>query len=184
MSIISARASLKPYGTTLNGSSPFRFEIILFQCFYLFIYFENITKSVYSTDNLEAALARCGDILGTLKTPLPKTWETRMSHLSSNWDSTRKLLLLEAVLSCESLPFPEQCQACFSGKVSIRCHDCHKNIHSSLPFHNRDGYVDGFFEAIPPTVSVDENGDKQNIGKYFLTTRPKDISLIQSEVHK
>ena len=164
-------------------------DLKLFQCFYLFIYFKNITKSVYSTDNLEAALARCGDILGTLKTPLPKTWETRMSHLSSNWDSTRKLLL-EAVLSCESLPFPEQCQACFSGKVSIRCHDCPKkffcpscdnNIHSSLPFHNRDGYVDGFFEAIPPTVSVDENGDKQNIGKYFLTTRPKDISLIQSK---
>ena len=29
--------------------------------------------------------------------------------------------------------------------------------------------MNGFFEAIPPTVTVDGNGDKQNIGKKFLT---------------
>ena len=100
-----------------------------------------------------------------------------MTNLSSNWDSARKLLM-EAVLSCESLPSPEQCQACLSGNVLIRCHDCPKKffcpscdnkIHALLPFHNRDGYVNGFFEAIPPTVTVDENGYKKNIGKQLLT---------------
>lgn len=96
-----------------------------------------------------------------------------MSNLTANWDSSRKLLL-EAMLAGECLPSPDNCAGCLGRTVRIRCHDCPKRffcpscddeIHSSLPYHSRDGYVNGYFEAIPPTVTVDENGDKQNIGK-------------------
>ena len=127
-----------------------------------------------STDNIEAALARCDEFLSSTNVP-SKNWETRMVNLSSSWDNNRKLLL-EALLNCESLPSPDHCGICLEGKTLIRCHDCPKkffcslcdgNVHSLLPFHNRDGFVGGFFQAIPPTVTIDENGVKQNIGKQI-----------------
>ena len=48
-------------------------------------------------------------------------------------------------------------------------------MHSLLPFHNRDRFVDSFFQAIPPTVIIDENGVKQNIGKQI--SKRKNITL-------
>lgn len=107
-----------------------------------------------------------------------------MVNLSSSWDNNRKLLL-EALLSRESLPSPDHCRICLDKKTPIRCHDCPKkffcsscdvNVHSLLPFHNRDGFVDGFFQPIPPNVIIDENGVKQNIGKQI--SKRKNINLL------
>ena len=127
-------------------------------------------------------MARCDEFLGSTNNP-SKNWETRMVNLSSSWDNNRKLLL-EALLHRESLPSPDHCQICLEEKTLIRCHDCPKkffcsscdvNVHSLLPFHNRDRFVDGFFQAIPPTVIIDENGVKQNIGKQI--SKRKNITL-------
>lgn len=63
---------------------------------------------------------------------------------------------------------------CLEGKVRLRCHDCREKflcptcddkVHSFLPFHYRDGFVNGFFHPIPPTITVSESGEKQDIGK-------------------
>ena len=125
-----------------------------------------------STDNLDAALARCDELLSSFNAS-SQSWETRMVNLSTNWDNIRKLLL-EAVLSCEGLPSPNRCHMCLEGKACIRCHDCPKkffcpscdqDVHSLLPFHDRDGYVNGFFQAIPPTVTIDESGIKRIVGR-------------------
>ena len=112
-----------------------------------------------------------------------------MVDLSSSWDNNRKLLL-EALLNLESLPSPDNCPICLEEKTLMRCHDCPKkffcsscdvNVHSLLPFHNRDGFFDGFFRAIPPTVIIDENGVKQNIGKQL--SKRKNITLKTAIVH-
>lgn len=112
-----------------------------------------------------------------------------MVNLSSSWDNNRNLLL-EALLNLESLPSPDHCQICLEEKTLIRCHDCPKtfscpscdeNVHSFLPFHNRDGFVDGFFQAIPPMVIIDKNGVKQNIGKQI--SKGKNITLKTATVH-
>ena len=125
-----------------------------------------------STDNLDAALARCDELLSSFNVS-SQSWETRMVNLSTNWDNIRKLLL-EAVLSCEGLPSPNPCHMCLEGKVRIRCHDCPKkffcpscdqDVHSLLPFHDRDGYVNEFFQAIPPTVTIDESGIERIVGR-------------------
>ena len=79
-----------------------------------------------STDNLDAALARCDELLSSFDAS-SQSWETRMVNLSTNWDNIRKLLL-EAVLSCEGLPSPNRCHMCLEGKVRIRCHDCPKKF--------------------------------------------------------
>ena len=54
-------------------------------------------------------------------------------------------------------------------------------MHSLLPFHNRDGFVDGFFQAIPPMVIIDKNGVKQNTGKQI--SKRKNITLKTATVH-
>ena len=133
-------------------------------------------------------MARFNEFLGSTNNP-SKNWETRMVDFSSSWDNNRKLLL-EALLNLESLPSPDHCQICLKEKTLIRCHDCPKqffcsscdvNVYSLLPFHNRDGFADGFFQAIPPTVIIDENGVKQNIGKQL--SKRKNITLKTATVH-
>lgn len=47
------------------------------------------------------------------------------------------------------------------------CHSCGEKVHKSLPFHDRDTYVNGYFHAIPPTVGVDGKGYHQIIDKSF-----------------
>ena len=112
-----------------------------------------------------------------------------MVNLSWSLDNNRKLLL-EALLNRESFPSPDHCQIYLEEKTLIRCHDgpkkfccssCDVNVHSLSPFHYRDGFVDGFFQAFPPTVIIDENGVKQNIGKQI--SKRKNITLKTVTVH-
>lgn len=111
----------------------------------------------FSTDDLEAALMSCNNVLTTYKDPATKKWDTRMSNLTMKWDSSRKLLL-EAVRSCQGLPSPNICPHCCEGKVLIRCSDCPKRfycpscdgkVHSSLPFHGREGFCKWFLWGYP-----------------------------------
>lgn len=131
----------------------------------------------FTEDNLEATLAKCDEFLSSFDVPTSsKNWETRMSYLTSNWDSSRKQLI-EAVLSCKGLPSPNYCNLCFKGQVRLRCMECpikfmcsscDEKAHQFLPSHNRDGYITGYFQAIPPTTAVDENGIRQSIGMFAV----------------
>ena len=114
----------------------------------------------------------CNNVLTTYKDPATKKWDTRMSNLTMKWDSSRKLLL-EAVRSCEDLPSPNICPHCCEGKVLIRCSDCPKRfycpscdgkVHSSMA---EKGFVNGFFEAVPLTITIGENGLKKDVGKLL-----------------
>ena len=82
----------------------------------------------FSTDDLEAALTRCNNVLTTYTDPATKKWDTRMSNLTTNWDSSWKLLL-EAVLNCEGLRSPNICPHCCEEKVLIRCSNCPKRFY-------------------------------------------------------
>jgi len=139
-----------------------------------------VTKAIiifFTDDNLEATLAKCDGFLNAFDLPsTSKNWENRMSNLPSRWDSSRKLLF-EAVLSYEGLPSPDCCQMCLEGAVLVRCTECavsfmcpscDEKVHQFLPFHNRDGYLNGYFQSIPPTVTLDENGTMQTTCKYTI----------------
>lgn len=86
-----------------------------------------------------------------------------MFNLTSSWDNVRKQLI-EAVLSCEASPL--QTFAAFVWKAKFMCQSCDEKVHKSLPFHDRDAYVNGYFQAIPPTVGVDEKGYRQIKGNF------------------
>ena len=110
-----------------------------------------------------------------------------MSNLTSSWDNSRKLLF-EAALSCEALPSPDCCRMCLKGTVRVRCMDCavgfmcpscDEKVHQFLPFHNRDGYLNGYFQAIPPTITLDDNGTMQTTCKSTI----KWIGVNESDIH-
>lgn len=145
---------------------------------YQYLLMHIVTKYYFCfiEDDLEAALAKCVEVLSTFQIASSKNWETRMSNLTSSWDNIRKQLI-EAVLSCEGRPSPDICSICLEGKVCIRfmecpkqfmCHTCSEKVHKSLPFHDRDTYVNGYFHAIPPTVGVDGKGYHQIIGNFTI----------------
>ncbi|CAH3160482.1 unnamed protein product [Porites evermanni] len=93
-----------------------------------------------------------------------------MSNLTMKWDSSRKLLL-EAVRSCEGLPLPNVCPHCCEGKVLIRLTAprdftalpvMERYIHPCVSIAEK-GFVNGFFEAIPLTITIGENGLKKDV---------------------
>lgn len=72
---------------------------------YQYLLMHIVTKYYFCfiEDDLEAALAKCEEVLSTFQIASSKDWETWMSNLTSSWDNIRKQLI-EAVLSCEGLP--------------------------------------------------------------------------------
>ena len=67
----------------------------------------------------------------------------------------------------EGMPFIESCHVCQSRNAVIRCMDCcnvlycnscDEAFHQGHPFHDREAFMDGFFQPIPPTTTVDDDG--------------------------
>ena len=63
--------------------------------------------------------------------------------------------------------------------VGFMCPSCDEKVHQFLPFHNRDGYLNGYFQAIPPTITVDDNGTMQTTCKSTI----KWIGVNESDIH-
>ncbi|XP_044163520.1 uncharacterized protein LOC114951222 isoform X3 [Acropora millepora] len=142
-------------------------------------------------DTLEATLAKCDNFLSSFGVPASsKNWETRMMNLTSSWDSSRKQLF-EAFLAFKSPPSPNCCNLCCKGKVQVRCAECpvkfmcsscDEKVHQGLLFHNRDAFVNGYFNAIPPTVVIDEKGNMQTTAKFYpLVNLPTHCSKCKEE---
>ena len=135
------------------------------------------TKIFSTEDTLEATLAKCDNFLSSFGVPASsKNWETRMMNLTSSCYSSRKQLF-EAVLAFKSPPSPNCCNLCFKGKLQVRCAECpvkfmcsscDEKVHQGLLFHNRDAFVNGYFNSIPPTVVIDEKGNMQTTGKVNM----------------
>ena len=69
------------------------------------------------------------------------------------------------------------CCSCKDGNVVARCMDCNGKrlcikcdalIHDQEPFHDRDLFVNNCFEAVAPTVVMDENGDLTLTSELWL----------------
>lgn len=107
-----------------------------------------------------------------LKTPIRQKWSVRIDKNKTSWVNARSKIF-EAVLLESSLP-SHACKKCKENAIAVVCHDCHDwkylcsycdvDIHCTLPFHDRSVIVDGCSRPVPPSISVDVNGDLVNIG--------------------
>lgn len=110
------------------------------------------------------------------KAPSNQNWGQRISNLNESWAGVRQSLFKAVLSSCGVDPEGNICTKCLKNPAFIRCHDCHmhmqlcgpcdQSVHEIhvLPFHDRNAFKSGFFKPIPPTVSVDYDGEWVSAG--------------------
>lgn len=118
-------------------------------------------------ESLEDTITKCKLLLSTFPKDT-KQWDKRMSALNENWDSCRSDIF-EVLVSEEATFENELCCLCFKKQnCKIRCYSCSGKrfcgacdliVHEHNPFHDRDVFVNGFFKAVPPTTTVNNDGD-------------------------
>eukprot|EP00795_Rhopilema_esculentum_P011127 gene11127-20007_t len=100
-------------------------------------------------------------------------WTQRKQVLEENWTSARNDLF-DAFLSTKSIPESAMCcTKCKENVAVIRCTECRKMLCSScdetehiiFPFHDRDTWINGFYEPVGNLVTINE-GEIVLIGRY------------------
>ena len=96
-----------------------------------------------------------------------------MADFQSSWERGRTKIF-EILVGVEFLPKGSLCSVCLAQPATIRCHQCgnshilcHKCdrvCHSTEPFHHREAWFGRHFKAIPPSQTVDENGQVFDAG--------------------
>ncbi len=100
-----------------------------------------------------------------------------MQSVESTWESSRAAIF-KAVLESQAVPSPDAlCFICGKAAV-IRCHQCgprvlmcstcDEEIHEKKPLHDRDVWMNEFFQEIPPTTSVQDDGSLGFSSSYGL----------------
>lgn len=97
------------------------------------------------------------------KPKLQQNWDQRRMANIDSWESTRPVIMTN-VLQRYAVQ-TTNCHQCSNQQAAIRCHDCQTKtllcsncdltVHSECPFHDRQGVINGFYQAIPPTVAID-----------------------------
>eukprot|EP00795_Rhopilema_esculentum_P016199 gene16199-7570_t len=126
-------------------------------------------------ENRDALLLNLRDIESQFPASHPEEteWTQRKRVLEENWTSARNDLF-DAFLSTKSIPEGAMC--CTKCKVNVavlRCTECRKMLCSScdetehiiFPFHDRDTWINGFYEPVGNLVTINE-GEIVLIGRY------------------
>ena len=98
-----------------------------------------------------------------------------MENINVNWDASRPVIF-KAMLSteaencqvcsiCQSKTGIVRCAQCLKGQQWL-CGDCDVLQHEALPFHDREAFLCGHFQFIPPTTGVTGDGNLITIGKF------------------
>ncbi|XP_069187474.1 uncharacterized protein [Procambarus clarkii] len=92
-------------------------------------------------------------------------WQQRGMKAEISWEESRSVLF-EWEVCRHAVPVEDT--KCFKCRIeaSIKCEDCHRLFcyhcdmkkHFLNPFHDRFSWASGYYEALPPTVTVDLNG--------------------------
>ena len=118
------------------------------------------------------------EVLAKWKRNKPKVsqkWEERRMANIESWESMRPVLM-ENVLQGYAIQ-STNCHLCSNTQAVIKCHDCSQTkllceicdttVHAELPLHDRQGAINGFYQAISPIVAFDSTcTNLVNISKY------------------
>ena len=88
-------------------------------------------------------------------------WEKRRQNLEENWANSRSHLL-HSLMFRETVPVNVNCCKCRLQKSVVHCTTCSKlmcsecdsKVHSKYAFHNRQAWLNGYYEGIPNNHSV------------------------------
>ena len=102
-----------------------------------------------------------------------------MQAVEANWESNRESLF-SALLKSHMVPSRDaicffrnkknaviRCHQC--GPRVLMCSNCDERIHEQKPLHDRDVWMNGFFQEISPTDAVLEDGSLGFVSKIQRT---------------
>jgi hypothetical protein len=103
-------------------------------------------------------------------------WTKRMQSVEAVWENSRSAIFA-AILKSHSVPTLEA--VCFScredsavilcrqcGPTVLLCNKCDMTVHETKPLHDRDVWLNGFYQPVPPTETVLSDGSLGFISKY------------------
>ena len=120
------------------------------------------------SESLDDCIAACEELTEEIKSNEQTTWAKRMQSVESVWEGSR-LTIFNALLERHAIPSSNSaCFICASNAPVIRCHQCGPSIlmcsscdievHTKKPLHDRDVWVNGFFQEIAPTTIMLDDG--------------------------
>ena len=117
---------------------------------------------------MDDCIAGCEKLTEEMKSNEQSTWAKRMQSVESAWEGSRAAIF-NALLVSHAIPSSDSaCFICGSNAAVIRCHQCgprllmcsscDNEVHVKKPLHDRDVWMNGFFQEIPPTTIVNDDG--------------------------
>ena len=103
-----------------------------------------------------------------MKSNEQSTWAKRMQSVESAWEGSQAAIF-NALLVSHAIPSSDSaCFICGNNAAVIRClqcgprllmcSSCDNEVHVKKPLHDRDVWMNGFFQEIPPTTIVNDDG--------------------------
>jgi hypothetical protein len=129
----------------------------------------------YFSESLSDCIEACNQMTEEMESNSLSAWTKRMMSVDASWESSRSSIF-DALLRSHAVPSPDAtCFSCHEGHAVIRCHQCgprvllcsacDEKIHETNTLHDRDVWMNGFFQAVPPTTIVLEDGSLGFVSK-------------------
>ena len=113
-------------------------------------------------------IANCESLTQEMKSSSQSMWTKRMQSVEAIWENSRSAIFA-AVLKSHAVPDSEEdCLMCQENRAVVRCrhcgptallcNSCDETTHETKPLHDRDIWVNGFYQPVPPTETVLTDG--------------------------
>ena len=119
---------------------------------------------------MTTCIANCERLTEEIKSSsdIQSIWTKRMQSAETIWENSRSAIFAAVLKSCATPNIEVVCSVCKEDSAVIRCRDCgptallcnncDKTIHDAKPLHDRDIWVNGFYQPVPPTETVSTDG--------------------------
>ena len=111
-----------------------------------------------------------------MKASAPSVWTKRMQAVEAVWENSRPAIFA-AVLQSHATPTSETCcsncrndtaivRSLHCGPSVLLCNSCDEASHKMKPLHDREIWIDGFYQPLTPTETVLLDGSLGFKSKY------------------
>ena len=133
-------------------------------------------------------IANCESLTHEMKSSTQSMWAKRMQSVEAVWENSRADIFA-AVLKSHATPNIEAvCFMCRDDTAVVRCRNCGPTVllctncdettHQTKPLHDRDIWVNGFYQSVPPTETILTDGSPGFNRKLLLVIIYRCITLL------
>ena len=112
-----------------------------------------------------------------MKGSTPSVWTKLMQSVETVWENSRPAIFA-AVLKSHATPTNKTaCSSCMNDTAIVRCLQCGPSVllcnscdeasHKMKPLHDREIWINGFYQRITPTETVLSDGSLGFKSKYY-----------------